>query len=122
MLHLGYCLMEKLQNILYKDRKHFVSKERFLLYPTLTNLTQKMRKTCDANNVLAISLVNIIVYIYYLRKNIFCAYLNTIEHEMVLPHVKVFNKKMHKQLVKIRKKKKKRICERFNQEKTNLFW
>ena len=80
MLYLGYCLIEKLQNILYKDWKHFFSKERFLLYPTLTNLIQKMRKTCDANNVLAISLVNIIVYIYYLRKNIFCAYLNTIEH------------------------------------------
>ena len=78
-----------------------------------------MRKTCDANNVLAISLVNIIVYIYYLRKNIFCAYLNTIEHEMVLSYVKVFNQKMHKQLVKIWKK---RTCERFNQEKTNLFW
>ena len=44
----------------------FFSKETFQVYPTLTNFTQRKRKTHYANDLLALSLVSIIVYVYLL--------------------------------------------------------
>ena len=46
-------------------------KETCLVYPTLTNFTQRKRKTYDANDSLVLSLVNIIAYIYSLGKKFY---------------------------------------------------
>ena len=43
----------------------------FLVYSTLTNFTQRKRKTYDANDLSAFSLVIIIFYIYSLGKKFF---------------------------------------------------
>ena len=79
----------------------FSSKETFLVYPTLTSFTQKKRKTHNANDLLTLLLIGIIVNIYFLRKKLYCTYLNVTEHEMVLSYEKTFNEKMREQLVKI---------------------
>ena len=71
-------------------------KETFLVYPTFSNFTQRNRKTYDANDLLALSLVNVIVYIYSLGKKFDCTYLKTTEHEMILSYAKPFNEKMCK--------------------------
>ena len=77
------------------------SKETFLLYLTLTNFTQRMRKTYDANDLLALSLASIIVYICSYGEKIYCTYSKTTGHEMILSYAKPFNEKTRKQLVKI---------------------
>ena len=41
--------MEKAQNVSYKDWQRFFPKETFLVYPTLTNCTQR-KKAYDAND------------------------------------------------------------------------
>ena len=56
MQRLGYCLMEKMQGF----------------YPTLTKFSQRRRKTYDANVLLTLSLVSMIVFIYSLGKNLYC--------------------------------------------------
>ena len=61
---LGYCLMEKKRNGSYKDWQRFFSKETFVVYPTLTNFTQRKREMYDPNYLLALSLIIIIVRIY----------------------------------------------------------
>ena len=77
MQRLGYCLMEKYETFRIKIGNVF-SKETFLVYPTLTNFTQKNRKTYDASYLLALSLVTTIVYIYSLGKKFYCPYLKTV--------------------------------------------
>ena len=52
------------------------------MYPTLTNFTQGKRKTYDANDLSALSLVSIIVYIYSFGKKFYWTYLKTTKHEM----------------------------------------
>ena len=44
----------------------FFLKETFLVYPSLTNFNQRKRKTDDANDLLALSLVSIMAYVYSL--------------------------------------------------------
>ena len=44
------------------------SKETFLVYPTLTNFTQRKKKAYDASDLSPLSLISIIVYIYSLEK------------------------------------------------------
>ena len=58
------------------------------------------------NVLLALSLVSIIVYIYFLGKNFYCTYLKITEHVMILSYAKVSNKKMREKLVKVWKKEK----------------
>ena len=70
----------------------FFKKKTFLLHPTLTNFTQRERKTCDANGL--VSLVSIIVYIHSLGKKFFCTCLKNEEHEMILSYEKPCNEKM----------------------------
>ena len=52
--------MEKIRNVSRKDWQRFFPKETFLVYPTLTNFTQRKRKTYDANDLLGHSLASII--------------------------------------------------------------
>ena len=75
------------------------------MYPFLTDFTQRKRKTY-ANDLLALSLVSIIVYIYSLGKKFYRTYLKTTEHEMILPYAKPFNEEMREQVVKLRKIRK----------------
>ena len=75
------------------------------MYPFLTDFTQRKRKTY-ANDLLALSLVSIIVYIYSLGKKFYRTYLKTTEHEMILPYAKPFNDEMREQVVKLRKIRK----------------
>ena len=63
------------------------------MYLALTDFTQRKRKTY-MNDLLAVSLVSIIVYIY-------CTYLKITEHVMKFSYTKPFNEKMQEQLVKI---------------------
>ena len=61
--------MEKIRNVSYKDwQRIFFLKETSLVYPTLKTLPkrQRKRKTYDANDLLVLSLVSIITYIYIL--------------------------------------------------------
>lgn len=83
----------------------FSSKDTFLVYPTWKNFTQKKWKTCQANYLLELSLVSIIVYIYCLGKTFYYTYLKTTEHQTILPDAKIFHKKMCKYLVHIWGKK-----------------
>ena len=80
--------------------------KHLVVYPTITNFTQRKRKTYDVNDLLTLSLVSIIAYIYSLGRKIYCTCLKTTWHEMILSYAKPFNKKIHKQLVKIWKKRK----------------
>ena len=66
---LGYCLLRKIQHVSYKIGTFF-SKESFLVHPTLSNFTLRKKKMYDANELLALSPVIIIVYSYSLGKNI----------------------------------------------------
>ena len=79
------------------------------MYPTLTNFTQRKKKTHDVNGILALSPVSTIVDIYSFGKKFDCTYLKVTEGEIVLSYAKPFNEKMREQLVKIRKKKKKQV-------------
>ena len=45
------------------------SKETFQVYPTLTNFTQRKRKTIDTNDLSALSLVSLVVYNCSLETN-----------------------------------------------------
>ena len=47
----------------------------YIVYPTITNFTQTKRKTYDANYLLVLSLLNIIVSICSLGKKFCCIYL-----------------------------------------------
>ena len=85
-----------------------MSKETFLVYPGLTNFTERKRKFYDVNDPLALLLLSIIAYIYSLGKKFYCTYLKT-QNEMILSYAKPFNKKIHKQLVKIWKGNKKHV-------------
>ena len=62
--------MEKHELFHLKTGNIFFAKETFLVYPTLTDFTQRKRNKYDANDLLALSLVSIIVYIYYLGKSL----------------------------------------------------
>ena len=48
---LGYCLMEKYLTFHIKFGKGFSLKETVLMYPTVTNFTQKKRKAYEANDL-----------------------------------------------------------------------
>ena len=72
----------------YKDSQRLFSKETFLAYPTLTYFTQRKRKTRDANGLLVLSLISIIVYIYSLGKKFYCTYLKTTWHKMIFSYAK----------------------------------
>ena len=93
---LGYCLMEKIREVSYKDWQCFFPKETFLVYPILTSFTQRKRETYDANDLLTLSLFGIIVYIYSLGKKFYGTYLKTTKHEMILSYAKFSNEKMRK--------------------------
>ena len=69
------------------------------MYLTLTNFTQRKRKTFDGNDLLTLSVINIIVYIYSLRKKFYCTYLKITEHDMILSYGKPFNDKMQEEQV-----------------------
>ena len=70
--------MEKMRNFSYKDwQRFFFSKETFVVYPTLTNFTQRNRKTYDANDLLALLPASIIGYIYSPGRKFYCTYLKT---------------------------------------------
>ena len=51
-------LIENIRNISYKDWQRCFS---FLAHPTLTNVIQRKTKTYHVNDLLALSVVNIIV-------------------------------------------------------------
>ena len=74
------------------------------MYPTLTNFIQRKRKSYDANNLIALSLVNIIVYIYSIGKRFYCTYLKTTAWDDIF-FVKTFNEKMREHHVQIWRKK-----------------
>ena len=84
------------------------------MYLTLTNFTQRKRKTFDGNDLLTLSVINIIVYIYSLRKKFYCTYLKITEHDMILSYGKPFNDKMQEELAKKFKKKKKKQVSNFS--------
>ena len=65
---LGYYLMEKIRNVLYEDWQRFL-KEAFLVNLRLTEFTQRKRKMYDLNDLSALSLFSIIIYIILLEKN-----------------------------------------------------
>ena len=69
--------MEKIRNVSYKDWPLVFAKETFLVYPTLINVTQRKRNTYGDNDLLALSIVSIMVYIYSPRKKIYGTYLKT---------------------------------------------
>ena len=69
--------MEKYELSHIKTGNFFFTKETFLVYPTLTNFTQRKRNKYDANDLLALSLVSIIVYMYFLGKKFNVTYLKT---------------------------------------------
>ena len=121
---LSYCLMEKIQNVSYKDWQRLFERKN----NTLTTFTQIKRKTNDA--MIAFSVVSIIVPIYSLGKRFYCVYSKTAEHEMILPYTKPFTEKMREELIKIWKKSKKYVSD-FSalsiddmeaKKDTNLFW
>ena len=121
---LSYCLMEKIQNVSYKDWQRLFERKN----NTLATFTQIKRKTNDA--MIAFSVVSIIVPIYSLGKRFYCAYSKTTEHEMILPYTKPFTEKMREELIKIWKKSKKYVSD-FSalsiddmkaKKDTNLFW
>ena len=62
--------MEKMRNVSYKDWQPYFQKKT-----KKTKFSQKERKTYDANDLLALSLVRIIVYIYCIGKKFYCTYL-----------------------------------------------
>ena len=72
--------MKKIRNFSYKDWQHFFFKRKI---SSISHLTQGKRKTYVANDLLALSLVNIIVYIYFLGKKFYCTYLKPKEHETI---------------------------------------
>ena len=49
----------------------------FLVHPILTNFLQRKRKMHDANDLLALSLVSIILHIHSFGKTFYCTYLKT---------------------------------------------
>ena len=51
------------------------SKETFLVYPSLTYFNQRNRRTHDATDLLALSLVNVIVYIVILLEKSFIVHI-----------------------------------------------
>ena len=121
---LSYCLMEKIQNVSYKDWQRLFERKN----NTLTTFTQIKRKTNDA--MIAFSVVSIIVPIYSLGKRFYCVYSKTTENEMILPYTKPFTEKMREELIKIWKKSKKYVSD-FSalsiddmkaKKDTNLFW
>ena len=121
---LSYCLMEKIQNVSYKDWQRLFERKN----NTLATFTQIKRKTNDA--MIAFSVVSIIVPIYSLGKRFYCVYSKTTEHEMILPYTKPFTEKMREELIKIWKKSKKYVSD-FSalsiddmeaKKHTNLFW
>ena len=78
MQRLGYCLIEKIRNVSYKDWQRFFFLELNISSVShLTNFTQRKRKMYDANDLLALSLVSIIDYIYSLGKQNYCKYSKT---------------------------------------------
>ena len=121
---LSYCLMEKIQNVSYKDWQRLFERKN----NTLTTFTQIKRKTNDA--MIAFSVVSIIVPIYSLGKRFYCVYSKTTEHEMILPYTKPFPEKMREELIKIWKKSKKYVSDFLAlsiddmkaKKDTNLFW
>ena len=62
-VHLGYYYLLRLATSFLE--------ETFLVYPNFKNFTQRKRKTYNVNDLSALSLVSIIVYIYYLGKKWF---------------------------------------------------
>ena len=121
---LSYCLMEKIQNVSYKDWQRLFERKN----NTLATFTQIKRKTNDA--MIAFSVVSIIVPIYSLGKRFYCVYSKTTDHEMILPYTKPFTEKMREELIKIWKKSKKYVSD-FSalsiddmeaKKDTNLFW
>ena len=68
--------MEKYELFHIKTGNVFFAKETFLVYPTLTDFTQRKRNKYDANDLLALSLVSMIVYILSWKKS-YDTYLKT---------------------------------------------
>ena len=54
------------------------------MYPTFTNFTERKRKSHDANDLLELSRVSILVYIYSLGKKFYFTHLKTAEHDDVV--------------------------------------
>ena len=84
-------------------------KEAFLVHPTLTSLAQCKSKTFenDAIDLLGLSLVSVVVYIYCLGKKFYCTYLKTTELEMRLSNANLFTRKCGNNMPKYGKKEKK---------------
>ena len=88
--------MEKIRNIFCKDWQHFILKETFLVYPALTNFTQRKRKTYDA----------MIYQRFHSLEKCFIAYIQEQQHEMILSYAKPLNEKIHEYFKYMQKKKK----------------
>ena len=83
----------------------------FFFGPASTNSFQRKRKTYDANDLLALSIVSIIVCIYSLGKKFYCTNFKTAERELILSFGRPFNEKMHEQRIEIWRREK--AWERF---------
>ena len=77
-----------------KNMTFFFRKKDFQFIPPQQILLKKKRKTYYANDLLALSLVSIIAYIYSYGKNFYCTYLKATGHEMILSYAKPFNEKI----------------------------
>ena len=75
------------------------------MYYTLTNFIQRKRKTYDASDLLALSLVSVIVFIHFLGKS-FILYIWKQQNGTILSYAKPITQKMCQELVKIWKKGK----------------
>ena len=68
------------------------------MYPTLTNFTQRKKKAHDVNDILALSPVSTIVYIYSLGKKFDCTDLKVTEDEIILSYANLLTRKCVKNL------------------------
>ena len=62
---------KKYGTFLVKDWQCFFLEKTFLVYPILTNFTQRKRKTYGANDLLVLSIISIIVYLFSWKKYYF---------------------------------------------------
>ena len=63
---------KKYRTFLVKDWQYFFFfQKKFLVYPILTNFTQRKRKTYGVNDLLVLSIISIIVYLFSWKKYYF---------------------------------------------------
>ena len=67
--------MQKIRNVSYKDWQRFFRKNYFSRIPPQQILLKE--KTYDLNDLLALSLMSVMVYINFLGKKFYCTYLKT---------------------------------------------